>query len=132
MKMSINVRVPADGSEPEPTKEKSEIHFARDVVDPAFGLKVEIDLPVPWEDGGKAKDTLKELDWEETHWTWTEEVEAWSVDMDALNKAVEHMANAGYDVTVSLDVVKTFEKGKTGVRREGKAKFLPARRGITH
>lgn len=103
--MTEHIHIPADDSPREMTDEPADVHFAR-IFSTDYGAKVAIELPAPWEDDGEAKDTLKELDWDRTHRTWDEEEEVWTVDFDALEETVEHMAEAGYEVTVAADVAQ--------------------------
>lgn len=104
-----HIMVPADGSEPQPTEESSTIHISRAWNHAYYGSKVGIVTPGPWEDDGKANETVKALDYDYTHRQWNEEEDEWEADLDKLNRLVNHFNDAGYDVTVNVAVAREFE-----------------------
>ena len=115
-----SIRVPADGTEPETDDGTADIHVSRTWNHQYYGAKVGIETPAPWEDDGKANETMKELDYDQTHRQWNEQAEEWEADLENLNCIVQHFNNAGYDVTVSVKVARKFESdGNT---------FLPDKR----
>lgn len=116
---SKSIRVPSDGSEPEPTTENAQIHIRR-VWQNKYYEKVGIETPAPWEDDGEANEVMKELDYDMTHWKWNEEADEWEADLDMLNHIVDHFNTSGYDVTVAVDVARAFESGERT--------FLPEKR----
>lgn len=117
--MADSIRVPADGSEPQPTDEKADIHVRR-AWQNKYYKKVGVEIPAPWEDDGGATETMKELDYDSTHRQWNDQGDEWEIDRDALNQLVDHFNDAGYDVTVVASVAREFESdGNT---------FLPEKR----
>lgn len=124
--MSPQILVPADGTEPEVVADPEPIHFSHVIPGrPGRKTAVAMDIPAPWDDDGAAKDTLKELEFHRSGRSW--DGEQWTVFITALNRVIEHMCAAGYDVTVSPNVAKEFERGVGGNTANGRV-FLPNRR----
>lgn len=44
--------------------------------------------------------TVKELDWEDTHRTYDDEEQCWLIDLDAVRQAIIHLASNGYTVAI--------------------------------
>jgi len=63
-----------------------------------YGPKVHIVSPF------RAKDTIKDLDWETTHRTWDEEAEKWAMDLDAVGTAAVALDSAGFSMAATRDV----------------------------
>lgn len=116
--MNQFVRITADGPEDGIVDEPAEVHVKRVWSHGRYGGKIGFDIPAPWDDE-RASDELKErLNYDTTHRRWNDQADEWEADLDALNRLVMAMTDAGYTVTVDLEVAKEFESRLDGV-------FLP-------
>lgn len=52
------------------------------------------------------RDDVKALDWEETHRKWMDG--AWRIDFAALDTAVKHFLDQGYDVTIAVSEISIY------------------------
>lgn len=98
------ILIPQDGGEPEMTDEEAELHIPRYFIHESYGTpKFEVDSPY------EAKDMIKELNWDRTHRSWNDATNRWAIDFERLNFVIDHFHENGYDVTIDLDVARSFE-----------------------
>lgn len=90
----------ADGVASAWTTEAGELHL-HDYGFDDYGTEV-IALDAPYEH----RTDVTALDWDETHRTWTGD--AWQLDFAALDTAVEHFLECGYEVTIAATALSIF------------------------
>lgn len=56
------------------------------------------------------KDTIHDMEFEEVHRKWDEEHEVWEMDLDKLWHIIDHMNDAGVEVTIDDDVIRAYEE----------------------
>lgn len=121
MAQSVNAVFDDDGDWT--SDEESEVHVARYFQPGGRRTKMVVEIPPPWEEGGEElKELMMDLDHSETHREWDPAAEGWTVDLSELNRLVRHFTEAGREVSVDLDVVRTFEDYSRG------GQFMPERR----
>lgn len=110
--MSKNlILIPKGGqTEPSMTDTEAGVHIKRVWSHPKYGRKLGIDLPPLWEDEDAKEHFKNGLSYDAYHRRWNKPAGEWAADLKALNLVIDVMTDAGYDVTVPVEVAREYEE----------------------
>jgi len=63
--------------------------------------RTEVEIKSSYSDKG----AIKSLDWEDTHRSWDDEKERWTVDLDSADRVIEELTDNGNTVSVRNEVL---------------------------